>query len=317
MMPARDDPEPFRRRSEPLMDGHHPLPAVAVSAFAIALVATPLARWLALDRGWVDRPAARKGHKRPTPLLGGVALVAALLPGVPWGRSEPGGWALAAAFAVLFAAGLWDDRRGLGMVAKLLLQGGVAVMLVAAGYRLALPLAPELTAVASLAWIVGVTNALNLLDNMDGLAASIAGVAALGFLLLLPPSSPASLLAAAVLGGSLGFLPYNAPPARIFMGDAGSQPLGLALAVLGLELTHSQAPRGWLLALLVLAVPLADTTTVCVSRLRRGYNPLTTPGTDHLSHCLRARGAGDAGAVLLLVLAAVAGSVLAWLMRAG
>ncbi len=139
-------------------------------------------------------------------------------------------------------------------------------------------------------WVVGITNALNLLDNMDGLAGGIAMIAATYFTLLAAMSGQyfVGALAAATAGACAGFLIYNWNPAHIFMGDAGSLFLGFLLSAVAIKLRFpSNTPLvTWMIPLLVLALPIFDTTLVFLSRLRRGKNPLTTPGKDHISHRL-------------------------------
>ncbi|MEM6457460.1 MAG: MraY family glycosyltransferase [Acidobacteriota bacterium] len=298
----------------------------------------PMAR-LATRVGLVDRPAPRKAHAAPTPLLGGLAIHGPLLAAL-------GGWALwglgalapvLAAAALLLVAGLWDDRRGLGVAVKLGVQLAASGALVMAGVRLGLPFLPSmLEPVATLLWLVAITNAVNLLDNLDGLAASVVGASALGILTCgLRLEMPVAVVVGALLAAACaGFLRHNAPPAKLFMGDAGSLPLGLLTGFGVCALTPDAGAIGsapsssaWPLAmaLLLAAVPLLDTSTVVIARLRRGVNPLTTPGTDHLSHRLARRairrrdaevaGASDplgsAGAVAALGLLQMTASLLA------
>lgn len=166
---------------------------------------------------------------------------------------------------------------------------------------------PWLNLAISFLWIIGITNALNLLDNMDGLSGGVAAIAA-GFFLLLAAGSGqylVSALAAALLGACIGFLRYNVNPASIFMGDAGSLFIGFLLAALGIKLRFPSPPFPhnadlitWMIPVLVLGIPIFDTTLVTISRLRRGKNPLTTPGKDHLSHRLVAAGLTPREAVL-------------------
>lgn len=293
---------------------------IAAVAFALtAALAVPLGR-LAWAWGFVDRPQPRKHHRMPTPMLGGVALIAGVLappllvglPALPYAG-------IAAGAVLLLVVGLVDDRVGVGVAGKLVAQAAAAALVLAAGVggpwlaALGTPLGLALGAL----WLIAVTNAFNLLDNVDGLAAGMAAVTGLGSLAL--TSAPLGrALAAALVGACLGFLLHNWSPARLFMGDAGSLPLGLVAATLGLEIGAAGAagqgplhPLTWLLPLLLLAVPLADTATVCVSRLRHGRNPLTSPGTDHLSHRLLRLGLSVRGAVSVLVLAALITSALA------
>jgi UDP-GlcNAc:undecaprenyl-phosphate GlcNAc-1-phosphate transferase len=188
-------------------------------------------------------------------------------------------------------------------------------LLIATGVSVDLLHQPVFDIAITLLWIVGITNAMNLLDNMDGLSGGIAAIAA-GFFLLLSATNGQYLvgsLSAALLGASIGFLVYNFNPASIFMGDAGSLFIGFMLAAVGLKLRFPTHPLviTWFLPILVLGVPIFDTTLVCISRLRRGLNPLTTPGKDHLSHRLVERGLTRREAVLTLYLAATALGVIA------
>jgi UDP-GlcNAc:undecaprenyl-phosphate GlcNAc-1-phosphate transferase len=155
-------------------------------------------------------------------------------------------------------------------------------------------------------WVVFITNALNLLDNMDGLAGGVAAIAALFFLLLAAMTGQylVGALAAALLGACIGFLVYNLNPASIFMGDSGALFLGFMLAAVGIKLRFPGNVDfvTWMVPVLVLGLPIFDTTLVVISRLRRGVNPLTTPGKDHLSHRLASRAGSQREAVLICYL---------------
>lgn len=287
---------------------------LAVVACAITVVLVPPLRLLAIRTGFVDQPAVRKHHQAATPLLGGVALMLGIfLPPLALSGESGRYGILAAGAGLLMVVGLIDDRRGLSVAVKLSVQLLTASALVVSSVAKApeiLSFNPLLSASVTMLWLVGITNAFNLLDNIDGLSASVASAAALGILAVGGTGMP---LAASVFGATLGFLVFNWAPARIFMGDAGSLPLGLTVAVLVLDLTGQRAgPVPWLLPALLLAVPITDTITVFVSRLRRGQNPLTTPGTDHLSHRLVRTGLDVPGAVTVLVLIALAANVVAW-----
>jgi UDP-GlcNAc:undecaprenyl-phosphate GlcNAc-1-phosphate transferase len=291
---------------------------IFVAALFVATVATPLVRRLALRWDVLDVPEARKTHARPMPLLGGLALLAGVLAGMVAYQErvelvELGVILVGATWISLW--GLWDDRSGLRVASKLTAQGLAAAALVFGGVRVSLPLPEAADVMLSFLWIIVVTNAFNLLDNMDGLSAGVGAVTATFFLLLAALNGQylVGALAAAVLGACLGFLLYNFNPAQIFMGDSGSLFLGFILAVLGIKLRfpgHSNTVT-WLVPVLVLLVPLFDTALVVVSRLRRGLNPLTTPGSDHLSHRLVERGWTLRETVLLLLLASCASGAVA------
>jgi UDP-GlcNAc:undecaprenyl-phosphate GlcNAc-1-phosphate transferase len=224
--------------------------------------------------------------------------------------------------SLVAALGAWDDRRPLSPAVKVageLLAGGI---LVAADVRVSLltgrladPAGPVLDILLTLLWVLAVTNAANLLDNMDGALAGVTAVAAAALALLAHGSGQLLVapLAAALCGASLGFLYHNRSPAHIFMGDAGSLFVGFVLAALGIKLRFPGQPPSatWMVPLLVMAVLLFDTLLVSLSRLRRGLNPLTAGGKDHLAHRLVAAGATPREAVQLLWLMGAASSALA------
>ena len=288
------------------------------AALVFALGGTPLMRTVALRVGVVDQPAARKLHTAPVPLLGGLAIYGAvcgalLLFSDRFYAIQIVSILLGATWVSFF--GLWDDQSGLNAGVKLLAQVAGAVILMATGVMVQLPVPAWANVALTLLWMVGITNALNLLDNMDGLSSGVGAVAALFFLLLAAISGQylVGAMAAALLGACLGFLLYNFNPASIFMGDTGSLFLGFMLAALGIKMRFpANVPWvTWMIPLFVLVVPLFDTTLVFLSRLRRGKNPLTTPGKDHISHRLVARGWTRREAVLLIYLVGCLGGALA------
>lgn len=283
---------------------------IFLTALVVAAGSTPLLRRLAPRLGFMDQPSARKVHTVPIPRLGGVAIylafvIALLVFEDRYNISQLLSIVLGATLASFL--GLWDDRRPLPAWVKLIGQTVAAGILVFSDVRIALFPWPAVNVLATLLWVVGITNALNLMDNMDGLAAGVAAIAA-GFFLLLAAGSGQYLvgaLAAALLGACIGFLFYNLNPARIFMGDSGSLFIGFMLAAVGIKLRFPQNVTAvtWMIPVLVLGLPIFDTGLVIISRLRRGVNPLTTPGKDHLSHRLVARGMTHREAVLTLYLA--------------
>lgn len=285
---------------------------ILVTALAGTLLATPLVRRLALRIGVVDQPNARKIHLQPIPLLGGVAIyLGFVLALIFFG----GRYYVREIVAILIGAslisfmGIWDDRWGMRPLIKLVGQFGAGALLIVAGVSVHIFPWDWLNWAITIVWVAGITNAFNLLDNMDGLSGGVAAVAS-GFFLLLAALSGQYLvaaLAAALLGACLGFLRYNLNPASIFMGDAGSLFLGFTLAALGIKLRFPAPvfPQNaqlitWMIPILVLGVAVFDTTLVFVSRLRRRLNPLTNPGKDHLSHRLVSLGLTRREAVLLI-----------------
>ncbi len=284
----------------------------------LALAATPLARRAAHKVDLVDRPSARKMHVHPTPLMGGVAIyIAVLLAFFLAGRK----YNLHQFVSILVGAslvsfmGLWDDKFGVSPLVKLVVQLFAAALLIVSGVSVRIVRVKALDYFITAFWIVGVTNSINLLDNMDGLAGGISAVAASFFTLIAAMNGQylVGALSAAVLGACIGFLVYNYNPASVFMGDSGSLFLGFMLAAIGIKLKFPGNVYivTWMVPVLVLGLPIFDTSLVFFSRIRRGKNPLTTPGKDHCSHRLVKLGYTPREAVLTCYLAAGAFGVLA------
>ena len=265
---------------------------IGASALLLAIGVTPLMRRLALQTGTVDKPAARKIHANPVPLLGGAAIYVAFILVLLFLGDRDYVNQVVGIFVgatMMSFMGVVDDRWGLGSYIKLAGQLLAAAILIYSGVQVRLFGGwPDIA--ITLVWVVAITNAFNLLDNMDGLSGGIAMIAATFFLLLAAMSNQylVGALAAALAGACAGFLFYNWNPAHIFMGDAGSLFLGFMLAAVSIKLRFpaNSYVVTWMIPLLVLALPIFDTTLVFISRLRRGKNPLTTPGKDHISHRL-------------------------------
>ena len=266
---------------------------VFVAAFASATALTPVAGRLAHRLNVLDRPAPQKFHQRTTPYLGGVAVVVAL--GSASGLA--GGWhaqlvALLGGAAVVFAIGLVDDVRTVRPTTKIVLEVAVAIGLWIGGVRGGL-FGNVLDLPFTVLWVVGVTNAMNLLDNMDGVLSGVAAISALGFFVIAAANGDylVGSLALAIAAASLAFLRFNFHPARIFLGDAGSLTLGFLLAAIGLEL-DLVGPSGFArsaIPVLIVGIPLFDTALVVLSRtLHR--RPVLLGSTDHTSHRLAALG---------------------------
>ncbi len=286
----------------------------ALSAAFLTLALTPLLRRVALATGFVDQPAGRKLHTRPVPYLGGVALITSVLIGMLFEPRLPEKVAvLALGGALLGTVGLLDDHRTVSPHVRFLAQGAAAAAAVAIGLRVHATGIDAVDVVLTLVWIVGITNAFNLLDNMDGLAAGVAasGGAAVFVLAVLGRQPVPATLAAALVGASLAFLVYNRRPATVFMGDAGSLFLGFVLALLTVDIDPALAPpASFAVPVLLLGLPILDTSTVTLARLRRGRSVLQG-GKDHLSHRLVTLGLSTGGAVLVLVAVEVALGALA------
>ncbi|MDJ0752978.1 MAG: MraY family glycosyltransferase [Ardenticatenaceae bacterium] len=287
---------------------------IFILSLSLTMAGTPFIRRTAMAIGFVDMPAGRKMHREPMPLMGGVAIFGGALVGfllifvifrLYTLTNEVIGILLA--ITIMALVGLVDDRTG-GLRARYKLFGQLlaVVVLIYFGVQVELAFPPLINYGLTIFWILILSNAVNFLDNMDGACAGISGVAA-AFILLIAAINGQELvaaLAAGILGATLGFLRYNFKPARIFMGDAGSLFLGFLLAILALELNFPQNSNfvTWMVPLLILGVPLFDLTLVIIARLRRGVNPLTTPGKDHLSHRFVRLGFTQREAVLTLYL---------------
>ena len=295
-----------------------------VIVFAIALAAslglTVPIRHLALRFGMVDKPGPRKVHLNPITLLGGIDIylgfVLALLltrHGVPQQQIV----GVLAGATLLAIIGFLDDGGLLHHQVKLFVGMPIAALfLIASGIRAQLfsqlfpgALGFVLDFCLTIVWVVGITASFSILDHMDGLCAGIAAVAAAFFTMsaMMNGQVLVSTLGAATLGASLGFLRWNFNPAKIFMGDGGAMFLGFLMATLGLKVRPDGTPfpLNWLVPVLILAVPIFDTTLVSISRARRGLLPFTSPGKDHTAHRLSNLGMGHRGAVLAMYVGAI------------
>jgi UDP-GlcNAc:undecaprenyl-phosphate/decaprenyl-phosphate GlcNAc-1-phosphate transferase len=290
-----------------------------LAALLLSLSLVPICRVLALRFGFVARPRQDRWHQRPVALLGGVGIAVVV-------------FACAAAFHLLstlpvvmvtatlmFATGLVDDLLSLKPATKLIAQIALASTLLFFNYRLNWVESITLDTLLTLFWIVGLTNAFNLLDNMDGLCAGIVLIAGTALLIgLLPAATTPRAMAEAqflaiVLGATGGFLAYNLHPASIFMGDSGSLLLGFSLAVVTFS-SGEKPGRSDVLSivaapLLILLIPIFDTTLVTLSRWVSGRSA-SEGGRDHSSHRLVAIGLSERRAVLLLWFLAAIGGVL-------
>ncbi|GIW89106.1 MAG: undecaprenyl-phosphate alpha-N-acetylglucosaminyl 1-phosphate transferase [Isosphaeraceae bacterium] len=317
--------------------------ALASTAFALSLGLGAVVRQLAPRFGLVDQPGGRKVHRAATPLGGGVAIWASVIAVVAlaiglaalFQSALPESWRpylegassrlgqlflLLALASVIMFMGLADDRFRLGWKPRLAIQFVVAGLYVYLGEQATFFNANRwLTGAVTVFWIVGLTNAFNFLDNMDGLAAGVGLIACLLFagaqVAVGSLFVPALLV---VLAGALaGFLIHNRPPARLFMGDAGSNFLGFLLGTLTVAGTFTRegySPLGVLAPLMVMAVPLYDTVSVIVIRIRQGRSPFQ-PDRSHFSHRLVERGLTPPRAVATICLVTLASGLGALLLH--
>jgi len=274
-------------------------------AFAVSVAATPVVIRLATRHGFVSRPTADRWNFRPIPLMGGIALYLGVTASVlVFGSLGPEMVGVLLGGTLIFALGVADDLLQIKPSSKFLGEILAACVVVYAGLKFDLIPNPFLNLFLTLVWVVGITNAFNLLDNMDGLSAGVAAISSLTtFVFSLIQGLPEiSLLSLSVLGASLGFLIYNFNPARIFMGDCGSLFLGFTLACATILGSWEQAYNLFgILAVpaLALGVPIFDTLLVTASRIVSG-RAVSMGGRDHTSHRLVALGMSERKAVLSL-----------------
>jgi UDP-GlcNAc:undecaprenyl-phosphate GlcNAc-1-phosphate transferase len=312
-----------------------------VGPLAVSLLLTLAVRSWARGRAFVDHPSGHKQHRAPVALGGGIAVTASIVLPLLAGTAlawllqgpNPPAWlpaivrthlegmaskapivlAIVGSALVLHVVGLIDDRKALGPAPKLLAQVAVALFTAwPVGIRAVEILPAPLSVLLTVLWIVLITNAFNFLDNMDGLSAGVAAIAAALFAIASMNAGQifVPVMAWLVVGAVLGFLPFNFAPASIFMGDAGSLVVGYLMSVLTILTTfydpaQNLTPLGVIVPLVVLAVPLYDVTSVVIHRLRAGDSPFRGDRR-HFSHRLVKRGLTPHGAVLTIYLATAA-----------
>lgn len=283
------------------------------AGLGITVAVTPLAGRLARRINALDHPDVRKIHSSPVPYLGGVAIIAGFCLVIAGGTVLTAPQILmkemlpiVAGGLALGAVGLADDLWGLPATPRILLEILVAGVVAWLGVRVSIFQSDGINIALTVFWMVGITNAFNLLDNMDGLSSGVGAIAALAFFL------PAAIngqylvasLAVALAGCSIGFLWHNFTPAKIFMGDAGALFLGFLLAILGMKIKFPQndlAATVWV-PVLILGVAIFDTCLVVIARLKRGV-PVFKAAKDHTSHRLANLGLSIRTSVLVLYLA--------------
>ena len=299
-------------------------------AIASSLILTPFSIYLAWKFHLIDRPSklAHKIHKNPTPLAGGTALMLSLvilyfLLGL-W--SDHFAAVLIFAATIIYLFGLVDDFHGLSALPKLtgqILASGVLILSNASVHFIESISLPYLPAVVvtwldvglTLFWLIGVTNAMNMIDSMDGIAIGISGIAFLFFILITSLSGQIHLteISILLLGITVGIYFFNVTPARLFLGDSGSQTFGFLIAAIAME----YAPVGlspissWFVPILLVGMPIFDTSLVVFSRMRRGI-PVYKANLDHTYHRLVALGLDGRRAVLTIHLAAILLSLIAF-----
>lgn len=309
---------------------------IFVVAVATTAVFMPGVRRYAIGVGAADQPNERRLNKEPLPNIGGLAVyggvvaalvIATALRPIQIQNVQVQLLAILLGGTMLLLVGFIDDQFGLPPLFRLLVQLLAAGLLVVNGTRIQLPhglVAPGGTAnvlevLVTLVWVVGITNAMNLMDGLDALVGGLGFIAS--FVLLAVSAqyeerAAATLLLAALAGGCLGFLRHNFNPSRIILGDGGAYFIGYSLAAVSILGTVKVAAAASLVSpLLFLLVPIVDTAQVIVRRLRRGVNPMSTPGKDHLHHQLLQTGLGPRRTVLVLWVAILAANVLGMVVQ--
>lgn len=292
---------------------------VTFTAAVVALIASPLFFWLSRRFSIVDVPGREphKQHNAPTPIAGGlIFLTTLLIVGWYFGALQPENLRILLPALVVLAFGLWDDLRGISPGWKFVGQLLAAVLLIFAGVQVLLFEQQWLNILVTLLWVIGITNAYNFVDSMDGLVIGLGGLAAAFFMLVTYDAGQLnlSLFSALLLGTCIGAYYFNTQPARYFMGDSGSQFLGFVLAALGIAYN----PVGfdpfasWYVPILLMAVPIFDTVLIVFSRLRRG-RPVYRGAHDHTYHRLVKLGMSPNRAVVTMQTSALLLGTLAFI----
>lgn len=287
-----------------------------IGAFVVGAVvcylATPVVIRLAERFDFYDRPLGYKRHARPTPYLGGVAVMSGIVgAALAFGPATSDVVPIAAGALVLLALGTLDDRVNLNPFARLAVEGTLGGVLWAAGLSWGVFDSDAANLAISVLWVVGVVNAFNLMDNIDGAAAIVGTIAALGAGVLAAIEGDVMLaaLALGVAGSTAAFLPRNlSQPSKIFLGDGGSMPIGFVIAAVVMA-TPIDGGIGWpavLAALPMVGLPVLDMALVIVSRRRR-REPVLSGHRDHVTHRLLARLSNDPRPVAVVLAVAQAG----------
>jgi UDP-GlcNAc:undecaprenyl-phosphate GlcNAc-1-phosphate transferase len=267
----------------------HAVVAGIVAAIATYLL-TPFAIQLAGKLSFFDLPAGYKGHRQPTPYLGGTAIVVGLLIGIAAGGLHHHYVLVVVCVVAVWLMGTIDDKVNLPILLRVAVEVAVGLTLALNGLGWQVFHVGALDDALTVLWVLGLMNAFNLMDNMDGAAATTAAASALGaaVIALLSNQRGGATLCLATAGACVGFLPRNlANPARIFMGDGGSLPLGLLVAAMAMNSVTQNylGPKGVVVGALLVGLVIFDTTLVTISRSRAGAS-LFTGGRDHTTHRL-------------------------------
>jgi UDP-GlcNAc:undecaprenyl-phosphate/decaprenyl-phosphate GlcNAc-1-phosphate transferase len=299
-------------------------------AWIVTYLFIPKVRTFALKVGWADEPNARRLNQEPRANAGGLAIytgviaaiiLAGCLSPIVLAKVQVAILAILLGGSVLVIVGFIDDQfGGLPPLFRIVVQILAALLLVVCKIQIHIvyfgaPVDGILSILVTVFWIVGITNAVNLMDGMDGLAGGVSFITAMSLLAVSAQfeiRAAATLISAGVAGAALGFLRHNYHPSRIFMGDAGAYFLGYVLAATSiLGSTKVTTTTSLIPTILLFLVPVVDTSQVIIKRLLSGKNPLSTPGRDHLHHRLLARGFSQRHSAAILWGFALAGGMIA------
>jgi UDP-GlcNAc:undecaprenyl-phosphate GlcNAc-1-phosphate transferase len=290
---------------------------VTLVALSISVLLTAFMIHYGGRRGWVVMPRKDRWSSRVVAQFGGIPILLAFVVATLCFAESRFAFSIVALTLAMGVLGLIDDLRGLTPLMKLLVQAGIAAAAIAAGAIVPLTAHYAINVAFSLVWIVGITNAVNLMDNMDGLAAGVSVVSLVTMLFLFHGNGSLTLALLAMSGALLGFLAFNFHPAKIFMGDVGSLAIGFFLAVASTHLSQYTFARSAavFVPLLILFTPVFDTTLVSVTRRLSG-RAISHGSKDHLSHRMVFLGLSERQSVLMIYgIAATAGLLAYFLQR--
>jgi UDP-GlcNAc:undecaprenyl-phosphate/decaprenyl-phosphate GlcNAc-1-phosphate transferase len=304
-------------------------------AWLVTYLFIPKLRKFALKVGWADQPNARRLNQEPLPNAGGLAIytgviaaiiLAGCLSSIVLAKVQVGILAILLGGSVLVLVGFIDDqlKDGLPPLFRLVVQVLVALLLVVSKIQIHIvyfgaPIDGFLSVVVTVLWVVGITNAVNLMDGIDGLAGGVSFITAMSLVAAsaqFEARAAATLISAGVAGAALGFLRHNYHPSRIILGDAGAYFLGYVLAATSiLGSVKVTTVTSLIPTIMLLLVPVIDTSQVIIKRLLSGNNPLSTPGKDHLHHRLLAQGFSQRHSAVILWGVTLAGDIIAMRMQ--
>lgn len=300
-----------------------------IISFILTLFFVPFVRNFCLKKGYVDKPGARKIHRDPIPRLGGVAIwagtiitfwiIVALLGKYPHGNCLSG---ILIGASIMFLLGLVDDIYDLPASFKFVIQIGAALIAVLLGVKIDVVWNPvgnpvmlgAMSVPITVFWIVGISNAMNFIDGMDGLAGAVSTIGAVSFAVIalssIHPSPISAMLAVVLAGAMMGFLMFNFKPAKIFMGDSGALFTGFLLSSLSVVGVMKTAAFTIFLPVFIFLVPILDITYSTVRRLMKGHSPFVADA-EHIHHKLLSAGFSQDHTVFILITLAVAAGAVA------